>query len=139
MSKGKLKEIIRELLKRGAQALVKLVKSKLLPRAEEKYCEALQATADKLSDKAIDRVEELNNETDNAKKIKKVYLLKLIAQALEAVDKTIDETVKYIRENVDFGILENPSEETLVALAEIPGALDNDEEGGCGPDGCEIV
>ena len=36
MSKGKLKEIIKELLKRGAQALFKLVKSKLLPRAEEK-------------------------------------------------------------------------------------------------------
>ena len=33
--------------------------------------------------------------------------------------------------------IEEPSEETLVALADIPGALDND--GGCGPDGCEIA
>ena len=56
---------------------------------------------------------------------------------LDAVASPLAATANYITDNVNFKEIEEPSEETLVALADIPGALDND--GGCGPDGCEIA
>ena len=135
--KAAIKEVLGGLIAKGLQALVKLVKSKLLPKAEEKYCKALQATTEKITNKAVDRIAELNEETDVKKRIRYLYLLKLVKNALDALSESLVETVKYIEENVDFKELEEPSEEALVALADIPGALDNDGE--CGPDGCEVA
>lgn len=137
MAKTKIKEILKALITKGATALVKLIRTKLLPKAEEKYCKALQDAADKITDKAVDRVEDLTEETDKKKRVRNLYLLKLILETLSAVSETLVETINYIRENVDFKELDESNEETLVALAEIPGALENDGE--CGPDGCEIV
>ncbi len=137
MAKTKIKEILKALITKGATALVKLIRTKLLPKAEEKYCKALQDAADKITDKAVDRVEDLTEETDKKKRVRNLYLLKLILETLSAVSETLVETTNYIRENVDFKELDESNEETLVALAEIPGALENDGE--CGPDGCEIV
>ena len=114
-----------------------MIKSKLLPKAEEKYCKALQAVTEKITNKTADRIAELAEETDTKKRARYLYLLKLVKETLDAVSTSLSETANYIAEHVDFKEIEEPTEEALVALAEIPGALDN--EGGCGPDGCEIA
>lgn len=137
VTKAALKELLGGLIAKGATALAKLIKSKLLPKAEEKYCKALQATTDKITNKTADRIAELAEETDAKKRARYLYLLKLVRETLEAVSLSLSETANYITEHVDFKEIEEPSEDVLVALAEIPGALDN--EGGCGPDGCEIA
>ena len=136
--KAALKELLKGFITKGAIALAKLIKSKLLPEAEEKYCKVLQGVTEKLTSKAVDRITDLANEKNPKKRICDLYLLKLIKETLDAVAISLTETANYINENVDFKELEEPTEEALVALAEIPGALDNDEDG-CGPDGCEIV
>lgn len=137
VAKAALKELLGGLIAKGATALAKLIKSKLLPKAEEKYCKALQAVTEKITNKTADRIAELAEETDTKKRARYLYLLKLVKETLDAVSTSLSETANYIAEHVDFKEIEEPTEEALVALAEIPGALDN--EGGCGPDGCEIA
>jgi len=136
-TKKALKELIKELIAKGTAALTKLIRSKLLPKTEEKYCKVLQAVSEKIADKTAKRIADLSEETNPKKRIKDLYILKLIFDTLEAVSSSLGTTAEYIKENVDFSELDAPTEEVLVALAEIPGALDND--GGCGPDGCEIA
>lgn len=142
MGKKETKEVIKNLLggliAKGAIALAKLIRSKLLPRAEEKYCKVLQVATEKIANKVVDRVANLKTETDTKKRVRDLYLLKLIKDTLLTVSTSLLETANFICDNVDFKELDDPSEDTLVALAEIPGALENDEDG-CGPDGCEIV
>ena len=132
-----LKEILAGLIAKGTIALAKLIKSKLLPKAEEKYCKALQAVTEKITNRTAERIAELLKETDTKKRVRYLYLLKLVRETLNAVSVSLAQTVDYIKEHVDFSEIEEPTEEALVALADIPGALDN--EGGCGPDGCEIA
>lgn len=132
-----LKEILASLIAKGTIALAKLIKSKLLPKAEEKYCKALQAVTEKITNRTAERIAELLKETDTKKRVRYLYLLKLVRETLNAVSVSLAQTVDYIKEHVDFSEIEEPTEEALVALADIPGALDN--EGGCGPDGCEIA
>ena len=133
-----LKALLGKLLAQGAASLAKLVKSKLLPKAEEKYCKALQVVAEKLTKRAADRVSELAEEKDVKKRTVNLYLLKLMKETFITVASSFTETANFITEHVDFKEIDEPSEETLVALADIPGALDNDGDG-CGPDGCEIA
>ena len=132
-----LKEILVSLIAKGTVALAKLIKSKLLPKAEEKYCKVLQAVTEKITNRTAERIAELLKETDIKKRVRYLYLLKLVRETLDAVSVSLAQTVEYIKEHVDFSEIEEPTEEALVALADIPGALDND--GGCGPDGCEIA
>ena len=132
-----LKEILVSLIAKGTVALAKLIKSKLLPKAEEKYCKVLQAVTEKITNRTAERIAELLKETDIKKRVHYLYLLKLARETLDAVSVSLAQTVDYIKEHVDFSEIEEPTEEALVALADIPGALDND--GGCGPDGCEIA
>lgn len=132
-----LKEILVSLIAKGTVALAKLIKSKLLPKAEEKYCKVLQAVTEKITNRTAERIAELLKETDIKKRVHYLYLLKLVRETLDAVSVSLAQTVDYIKEHVDFSEIEEPTEEALVALADIPGALDND--GGCGPDGCEIA
>ena len=132
-----LKEILVSLIAKGTVALAKLIKSKLLPKAEEKYCKVLQAVTEKITNRTAERIAELLKETDIKKRVRYLYLLKLVRETLDAVSVSLAQTVDYIKEHVDFSEIEEPTEEALVALADIPGALDN--EGGCGPDGCEIA
>lgn len=132
-----LKEILTSLIAKGTVALAKLIKSKLLPKAEEKYCKVLQAVTEKITNRTAERIAELLKETDIKKRVRYLYLLKLVRETLDAVSVSLAQTVDYIKEHVDFSEIEEPTEEALVALADIPGALDND--GGCGPDGCEIA
>lgn len=132
-----LKEILVSLIAKGTVALAKLIKSKLLPKAEEKYCKVLQAVTEKITNRTAERIAELLKETDIKKRVRYLYLLKLVRETLDAVSVSLAQTVDYIKEHVDFNEIEEPTEEALVALADIPGALDND--GGCGPDGCEIA
>lgn len=132
-----LKEILTSLIAKGTVALAKLIKSKLLPKAEEKYCKVLQAVTEKITNRTAERIAELLKETDIKKRVRYLYLLKLVRETLDAVSVSLAQTVYYIKEHVDFSEIEEPTEEALVALADIPGALDND--GGCGPDGCEIA
>ena len=132
-----LKEILVSLIAKGTVALAKLIKSKLLPKAEEKYCKVLQAVTEKITNRTAERIAELLKETDIKKRVRYLYLLKLVRETLDAVSVSLAQTVDYIKEHVDFSEIEEPTEEALVALADIPGALDND--GGCGPDGCEIA
>ena len=132
-----LKEILVSLIAKGTVALAKLIKSKLLPKAEEKYCRVLQAVTEKITNRTAERIAELLKETDIKKRVRYLYLLKLVRETLDAVSVSLAQTVDYIKEHVDFSEIEEPTEEALVALADIPGALDND--GGCGPDGCEIA
>ena len=120
-----LKDLLGGLIAKGAKALAKLIKSKLLPKAEEKYCRALQGTTAKITNKVADRITDLKEETDSKKRIRDLYLLKLIDETLDAVSASLSETANYIKENVDFSELEKPSEETLVALADVPGALES--------------
>ena len=141
MSKKEVKEALTKLIKgliaKGTAALAKLIKSKLLPRAEEKYCKVLQAVSERIAEKTAKRIADLNEETNHKKRVTTLYVLKLVLETLDAAASSLAATADYIRDNVDFKEIEEPSEETLVALADIPGALDN--EGGCGPDGCEIA
>ena len=132
-----LKEILVSLIAKGTVALAKLIKSKLLPKAEEKYCKVLQVVTEKITNRTAERIAELLKETDIKKRVRYLYLLKLVRETLDAVSVSLAQTVDYIKEHVDFSEIEEPTEEALVALADIPGALDND--GGCGPDGCEIA
>ena len=132
-----LKEILVSLIAKGTVALAKLIKSKLLPKAEEKYCKVLQAVTEKITNRTAERIAELLKEPDIKKRVRYLYLLKLVRETLDAVSVSLAQTVDYIKEHVDFSEIEEPTEEALVALADIPGALDND--GGCGPDGCEIA
>ena len=132
-----LKEILVSLIAKGTVALAKLIKSKLLPKAEEKYCKVLQAVTEKITNRTAERIAELLKETGIKKRVRYLYLLKLVRETLDAVSVSLAQTVDYIKEHVDFSEIEEPTEEALVALADIPGALDND--GGCGPDGCEIA
>lgn len=131
-----LKEILGGLIAKGIAAVAKLVKSKLLPKAEEKYCKVLQAATEKIADKVATRVADLKT-AEGKKRIKDLYLLKLIYDTLNATSESLVATAQFIKDNVDFSEIEEPTEEALVALAEVPGALENDGE--CGPDGCEIA
>ena len=81
---------------------------------------------------------ELAEEKDIKKRTVNLYLLKLMKETFITVASSFTETANFITEHVDFKEIDEPSEETLVALADIPGALDNDDDG-CGPDGCEIA
>ena len=132
-----LKEILVSLIAKGTVALAKLIKSKLLPKAQEKYRKVLQAVTEKTTNRTAERIAELLKETDIKKRVRYLYLLKLVRETLDAVSVSLAQTVDYIKEHVDFSEIEEPTEEALVAFADIPGALDND--GGCGPDGCEIA
>lgn len=131
-----LKEILGGLIAKGIVAVAKLIKSKLLPKAEEKYCKVLQGVTEKVANKVAVRISDLKT-AEGSKRVKDLYLLKLILDTLDATSESLVATAQFIRDNVDFKELDDPSEEALVALAEIPGALENDGE--CGPDGCEIA
>ena len=134
---SKIKDTIKEFLAKGVSSVAKLLLSKLLPKPEEKYCEMLTESAQKISEKVFDKVEELENEDDAKKKIRNLYLLELLRETLEHVGGMLTTSADYIKNNVDFTPLTNPTEEEKVALAEIPGALNT--TGTCGEDGCEIV
>lgn len=136
MSLEKFKSVIEIILKQGALAIIKIIASKLIPVLETKYYRKLQDISDKIINRVIDRVNEILVETNHAKKIQKLYLLDLIKTTLKSIASSLDETVKYIDDNVDFSEINTPDENTLVALADIPGAFD---DGCCGPDGCQIV
>ena len=51
-----LKEILVSLIAKGTVALAKLIKSKLLPKAEEKYCKVLQAVTEKITNRTAERI-----------------------------------------------------------------------------------
>lgn len=133
-TKAKIKAIVRELLSKAKTLVLKLVKTKLLPKAEEKYCKVLQATSVKLVDKAEDLVEEVNSEEDTKKKVRSLYLLKLCVDTFDAVGGALTEASASIKELVKFEELDADDEDTKVALAE----LDTEDTPDCGPDGCAI-
>lgn len=132
-----IKDKIKNFLAKGVASVAKLLLSKLLPKAEEKYCEMLTESAQKITEKVFDKVEDFENETNTTKKIRNLYILRLLRETLEHVGNMLLTSAEYIANNVDFTPLTNPSDEEKIALAEIPGAVDSD--GGCGEDGCEIA
>lgn len=147
--KVKIKSLVAEAIKKGILAVGKLIKTKLLPKAEEKYCKVLQATSEKLIDKVSDLVEDLADEQDTKKRARKMYLLQLCVNTMEAIAETFDKALETIREVVDFGEIDNDDAKVEIAAAveEAGGKIVDDydnyvaslDTGCCGPDGCQIV
>ena len=136
LSKETLLEGLKDLLIKVGTSILTLIRTKLLPKAEEKQCEALREASEKFIDKVGDMIDEFNAEEESSKKIRKLFLIELCVNTMEAVSEAFAAASKHIREQIDFsGMYAADKEATLVALADVPGA----PAGGCGPDGCEIA
>lgn len=147
--KVKIKSLVAEAIKKGILAVGKLIKTKLLPKAEEKYCRVLQATSEKLIDKVSDLVEDIAEENDTKKRTRKLYLLQLCVNTMEAIAETFDKALETIKEVIDFTEIDTDEAKTEIAVAveEAGGKIEEDYDNyvaslntsGCGPDGCNIV
>lgn len=136
--KQKIGAIVAAALKLAVSALAKLIRSKLLPKAQEKYCKVLQATSEKIIEGAGDIAAAIASEEDTTKKIRRLYLLNLVIQTMDSVAETLRLAGDHLRETVDFTPIINPDENAKIALADIPDAF-ADNDGCCGPDGCTIA
>lgn len=143
MDKQTVKTVISQLLGKALQAVVKIVRTKLLPKIVNRYCKILQNTTEKL----VERVDALIDKVPSIKNTKKLvgtlYVLRLVQETTSTVGKALITLADMIGSQVDFSVIDEPKTDEIaseVASLEIIANADADEPfGGCGPDGCEIV
>ena len=143
MDKQTVRTVIAQLLSKALTAVVKIVRTKLLPRIFSRYCKTLQSTAEKLVERANALVDKVPSITDTKKLVRTLYVLKLVQEATSTVGKALTALAESIETNVDFSLIESPETDevaTEIANLEVIANAGPDEPfGGCGPDGCEIV
>ena len=128
---------LKGLLAKVGSTILTLVRTKLLPKAEEKQCEALKEASEKFIEKVGDLIDEFNEEDDKTKKIRRLFLIELCVNTMEAIAETFSKAVQDSRQEIDFsGMYAEDEETTKVALADLTNSSDPCE---CGPDGCEIA
>lgn len=139
-TKAALKTAVKAALAKAKEAVVKLVKTKLLRKAEEKYCKVLQGTTEKLVEKCGDFIDDINSATNEKKKFAKLYALELCVATMDTVAEALSIAVANIKKDVDFSILhkEENSDVLTEAIAEATTPAEGDAEATCGEDGCEI-
>lgn len=143
-----IKSLVKEALKKGVLAVAKLVKTKLFPKAEEKYCRALQATSEKLINKASKLVKNILEEKDEKKKTRELFVLQLCVNTMEAIHEAFGTALDTIKATVSFVPLMTTEGQQVIAeaVADAGGKVEEEYDNyiasldtGCGPDGCEIV
>lgn len=140
-TKAALKTAVKAALEKAKEAVVKLVKTKLLRRAEEKYCKVLQGTTEKLVEKCGDFIDYINTSTNEKKKFARLYALELCVTTMDTVAEALSVAVANIKKDVDFSILHKEENSAILkeAVAEETTAAETDtDEPTCGEDGCEI-
>lgn len=146
MSSAATKAVISQLLTKALSAIVKLVRTKLLPKVTERYCKSLQKGADKIAKKADELIEKIPTVKTTKKLVATLYGLRLIQETAQHIGEALTLVAHNIEATVDFSPIDTPDEdaakevEELNLLAMTPSAdEDTDDFGGCGPDGCEIA
>ena len=143
MDKQAIRMVISQLLAKALSAVVKIVRTKLLPKVVSRYCKILQNTAAKLAERANALIDKVPTIKDTKKLVGTLYVLKLVQEATSTVGKALVTLAESIETHVDFSIIDQPTSDEIaseVATLEVIANADTDEPfGGCGPDGCEIV
>lgn len=142
--KQQVRAAIATLLAKALAAIVKLVKTKLVPKANERYCKYLQKGADKIIERSNKVVDDLEEAKSTKKRIKLLYGLKLMAETMSTIGEALTTASTHIIESVDFTEIDAPEEDEAKTVIEELDKLANsdvdvDTNSGCGPDGCEIA
>lgn len=143
MDKQTVKTVISQLLGKALQAVVKIIRTKLLPKVVNRYCKALQSTTEKLVERVDILIDKIPSITDAKKLVRALYVLRLVQETTSTVGKALITLADMIGSQVDFSVIDEPKTDEIaseVASLEVIANADTDEPfGGCGPDGCEIV
>ena len=144
MDKQTARTIISQLLAKALTAIIKIVKTKLLPKAMERYCKSLQKFAEKLAEKTNQLIDKIPTITDVKKLTGTLYVLRLVQETANTVGEALKTLAHSIETNVDFSIIDDPkTDEVASAVQELDvianAVTDVDLQGNCGPDGCEIA
>ena len=139
--KQQVRAAISALLAKALIAIVKLVKTKLIPKANERYCKYLQKGAENIIEKTNKSIDELEKAKSTKKRVKLLYGLKLMSETMATIGEALTTASTHIVESVDFSEIDAPAKEEAKAVVEELDVLANanDESFGCGPDGCEIA
>lgn len=142
MDKQQIRAAISALLAKALVAIAKLVKTKLVPKANERYCKYLQKGANKIIERANKTIDDLEKAQSTKKRIKLLYGLKLMSETMTTIGEALTTASTHIIESVDFTEIDAPEKEeakevieeldTLACGAD-PASLE------CGPDGCDIA
>lgn len=139
IEKAQVRAVVSSLLAKALVAVVQLIKTRLLPKATERYCKSLQKFADKLIGAINKSVDKVGAITDSKKLIRELFVLDLAAITMENVGKALLTSAEHIKSAVNFAPLHAESE-TKTELIALATAEDDEEDFGCcGPDGCEIA
>lgn len=142
MDKQQIRAAISALLAKALVAIVKLVKTKLIPRANERYCKYLQKGADKIIEKANKSIDDLETAQSTKKRIKLLYGLKLMSETMATIGEALTTASTHIIESVDFTEIDAPEKDeakTVIKELDKLACAPDEPEFGCGPDGCEIA
>lgn len=139
--KQQVRAAISALLAKALIAIIKLVKTKLIPKANERYCKYLQKGAENIIEKTNKSIDELEKAKSTKKRVKLLYGLKLMSETMATIGEALTTASTHIVESVDFSEIDAPAKEEAKAVVEELDVLANagDESFGCGPDGCEIA
>lgn len=140
MDKQTARAVISQLLSKALVAVIKLIRTKVLPQVMNRYCKTLQKTAEKLTGKANALIDKVPKIKDTKKLVRTLYVLRLIQEATATVGKALTTLSETIETHVDFTLIDNPENDDIASeVATLEVLANADTEGGCGPDGCEIV
>lgn len=151
MDKSTVSAVVKALLKKALSAIANLVRTKLLPRAVARAAKHLQDASEALIVKADALIISMNEETDEKKKLKKVYSLHLLKDTMGAVGALLTKASKHISDTVDFSTIEKETAKSVLGdiIDEAKTANADDEEYNklvasvdqphCDEDGCTIV
>lgn len=142
IDKTQVRAAVSTLLGKALVAIVKLVKTKLIPRANERYCKYLQKGADKIIEKANKSIDDLEKAQSTKKRIKLLYGLRLISETMSTIGEALTIASTHIIESVDFTEIDTPEKEeakTVIKELDTLACATDEPSFGCGPDGCEIV
>ena len=137
--RAKIKEALKTALAKVKEAVTKLIKTRFLVKAEERYAKALKSIQEKFIDKVDDLIDDLVKEDNATKKATLFVVLKFCVETMEAVGESLTIASAKVREEVDFSEYE-ANEEVVATIAKIEnsvGTIEDDTE--CGEDGCEIA
>lgn len=138
-SKDAIRKVIAQVLAKALAAIGKLIKTKVLPKATEKYCENLHKFTKKLGEKTDKMIDSIVSIKDTKKLVGTLFALKLVKETTVSIADALKSIATQIETEVDFSPLEAPETDEVASVVAELEVLANAGDEGCGPDGCEIA
>lgn len=142
IDKQQAREVIANLLAKALVAIVKLIKTKLIPAAYSRYCKYLQKGADRIIERTNKAIDDLATAKSDKKRVKLLYGLKLMKETMSTLGEALTLAAEHVTNCVDFTEIEAPAKEstkTVIKELDKLACADDEPSFECGPDGCEIA